>query len=164
MKIMSHSERTGKSGLLRRLGQAVACEQGTAILETAMTLPLLLFVTVGIFEFGRAYQTWQVLTNAAREGARVAVLPNYVAGAAEARVKQYLASGQLSNAASADVTVDPAVSVNIGAATANSSVVTVNYPFQFMVLQPVASLLVRGSVVGGPITITASAQMRNESQ
>ena len=26
---------------------------------------------VGIFEFGRAYQTWQVLTNAAREGARI---------------------------------------------------------------------------------------------
>ena len=37
----------------------------------------------GIFEFGRAYQTWQVLTNAAREGARVAVLPNAAAGAAE---------------------------------------------------------------------------------
>jgi len=32
------------------------------------------------------------------------------------------------------------------------------------VLQPVASLLVRGSTVGGPITISASAQMRNESQ
>ena len=40
-------------------------------------------VAVGIFEFGRAYQTWQVLTNAAREGARVAVLPNAAAGAAE---------------------------------------------------------------------------------
>jgi Flp pilus assembly protein TadG len=162
--MMSTSERTGESGVLRRLRQAVACERGTAIIETAMTLPLLLFVTVGIFEFGRAYQTWQVLTNAAREGARVAVLPNGVAGAAEARVKQYLASGQLSNAANAIVTVDPMVDVNIGAATASSSVVTVDYPFQFMVLQPVASLLVRGSVVGGPITIKASAQMRNETQ
>jgi Flp pilus assembly protein TadG len=161
---MSNSERTGKSGLLRRLRQAVACERGTAILETAMTLPLLLLVTVGIFEFGRAYQTWQVLTNAAREGARVAVLPNQAAGAAEARVRQYLASGQLSNAANATVTVDPMVNVNIGAATATSSVVTVNYPFKFMVLQPVASMVVRGSTAGGPITITASAQMRNESQ
>jgi Flp pilus assembly protein TadG len=129
-----------------------------------MTLPLLLLVTVGIFEFGRAYQTWQVLTNAAREGARVAVLPNQAAGAAEARVRQYLASGQLSNAANATVTVDPMVNVNIGAATATSSVVTVNYPFKFMVLQPVASMVVRGSTAGGPITITASAQMRNESQ
>ena len=41
-------------------------ERGAALIETAMVLPLLLLVTVGIFEFGRAYQTWQVLTNAAR--------------------------------------------------------------------------------------------------
>jgi len=161
---MSNSERTGERGLLRRLRRTVACERGTAILETAMTLPLLLLVTIGIFEFGRAFQTWQVMTNAAREGARLATLPNYVAGTAEARAKAYLASGQLPNAASATVTVDPAVSVNIGATTAMASVVTVNYPFQFMVLQPVARLVVRGATMGGPITLSASAQMRNESQ
>src|SRR5439155_4823448 len=51
-------------------------ERGAAIIETALTLPLLLLVAVGIFELGRAYQTWEVLTNAAREGARVAILPN----------------------------------------------------------------------------------------
>ena len=47
---------------------------------------MLLFVSVAIFEFGRAYQTWQVLTNAAREGARMAVLPDPTAGAVEQRV------------------------------------------------------------------------------
>ena len=57
MSIMSTSERTEVSGLLRRLRRTVACERGTAILETAMTLPLLLLVTIGIFEFGRAFQT-----------------------------------------------------------------------------------------------------------
>jgi Flp pilus assembly protein TadG len=144
--------------------QRISSERGTAILETALTLPLLLFVTVGIFEFGRGYQTWQVLTNAAREGARVAVLPNQVAGAAEARVRAYLVAGQLSNAANATVTVDNSVDINIGAGTAKSSVVTVNYPFQFMVLQPVARLVVSGSTLGGPVTLAASAQMRNESQ
>ena len=41
-----------------------------------MTLPLLLLVSVAIFELGRAYQTQQILTNAAREGARMAVLPD----------------------------------------------------------------------------------------
>ena len=164
MRNMSISERTREAGIGRRLRRAVASERGTAILETAMTLPLLLLVTVGIFEFGRAYQTWQVMTNAAREGARIAVLPNYVAGSAEARAKQYLASGQLPNAASATVTVDPTVTVNIGATTATTSVVTVNYPFQFMVLQPIARLVVKGATVGGPITLSASAQMRNESQ
>jgi Flp pilus assembly protein TadG len=147
--------------------RGIVSERGTAILETAMTLPLLLLVTVGIFEFGRAYQTWQVVTNAAREGARVAVLPNSVAGAPEARVREYLASGQLKlwNDSSVRVTVDPAVPVDIGAATpATASVVTVSYPFDFVVLQPVARLVVSGSKVGQAVTITASAQMRNETQ
>ena len=41
-------------------------QRGAALLETAITLPIILLVSVSIFEFGRAYQTWQVLTNAAR--------------------------------------------------------------------------------------------------
>ena len=49
-------------------------QRGAALLETAITIPLILAVCVAVFEFGRAYQTWQVLTNAAREGARVAIL------------------------------------------------------------------------------------------
>ena len=49
-------------------------ERGAALIETAITIPIILLISVGIFEFGRAYQTWQVLTNAAREGARVAIL------------------------------------------------------------------------------------------
>ena len=70
-------------------------ERGQALLEAAMTLPLLLLVSVSIFEFGRAYQTWQVLTNAAREGARVAVLPNATVSDAQTRVSAYMTSGQL---------------------------------------------------------------------
>ena len=48
-------------------------ERGNAMVEAAMTLPILLVLMVGIFEVGRAYETWQVVTNASREGARVAV-------------------------------------------------------------------------------------------
>jgi len=51
-----------------------------------------------------------------------------------------------------------------GGATATASVVTVSYPFSFVVLQPVARLLVSGSTLGGPVTLTASSEMRNESQ
>ena len=62
-------------------------EDGAALVETAFVLPIMLLVSVGIFEFGRAYQTWQVVTNAAREGARVAVLPDYSDDSVEARVR-----------------------------------------------------------------------------
>jgi hypothetical protein len=51
-----------------------------------------------------------------------------------------------------------------GGATAKSSLVTVSYPFKFMVLQRVASLVVSGSTYNTPFTLTASAEMRNESQ
>jgi Flp pilus assembly protein TadG len=145
----------------------LAGERGQALIETALTLPLLLIVSVGIFEFGRAFQTWQVLTNAAREGARVAVMGGSDPGAAEARVRQYLHTGGLPDdvAASATVVVNPIAVVGIGGAgTATATIVTVNYPFAFMVLQPVARLLVSGSTLGAPVTLTASAEMRNESQ
>jgi Flp pilus assembly protein TadG len=145
---------------LTRLG--LKSERGQALLETALTLPLLLMVAVSIFEFGRAYQTWQVLTNAAREGARVAVLPNANAGAAAARVSAYLQSGQLSEWENASTANTPE-SIDIGGgATAPASRVTVSYPFAFIVLQPIAQLLVNGSTAGAPLTMTASAVMRNE--
>lgn len=126
---------------------------------------MVLLVSVGIFEFGRAFQTWQVITNAAREGARVAVLPNPVAGSVESRVMAYLTAGQLPNAAGASVNVNRNASMSIGTTNASASVVTVQYPFNFVVLNPVARLVVGNSTLGNaPIAMTASAQMRNEAQ
>jgi len=49
-----------------------------------------------------------------------------------------------------------------GAATAPGSKVTVSYPYSFMVLQPVAQLVVKGSKVGKSFTMSAAAEMRNE--
>jgi Flp pilus assembly protein TadG len=95
-------------------------ERGAAIIETALTLPLILLVCVGIFEFGRAYQTWQVMTNAAREGARVAVLPNPT-GSPDARVRAYLELGGLAYDSSVGVAVT-ATQVSLGAGgTASAS-------------------------------------------
>lgn len=140
-------------------------ERGAALLETAIALPLVLLVAVGIFEFGRAFQTWQVITNAAREGARVAVLPNPVAGSVEARVREYMTSGQLPNATTATVNVNRNASISIGGANASASIVTVQYPYSFMVLNPVARLVVGTSTLGAaPITMTSTAEMRNEAQ
>jgi len=88
-----------------RLSQRVRSQRGAALLEMALTLPLLLLVCVGILEFGRAYQTWQVITNAAREGARIAVLPGMDDTAVRSRVQQYMTIGQLPQAASATIAI-----------------------------------------------------------
>jgi Flp pilus assembly protein TadG len=137
-------------------------ERGAAMIEMAITMPLLLLLSIGVFEFGRAFQYWQVLTNATREGARVASLPGTSDAAVTSRVQNYLDAGQLQFAYSADVVVDRDGEISIGTDTASASTVTVNYPFEFIVLQPVARLVVSDTEVGAPITMTVSATMRNE--
>ena len=135
-------------------------QKGAALLEAAITIPLILLVAVGIFEFGRAYQTWQVLTNAAREGARLAVISGSTDANVTTTVRNYMQAGQLDNYATATVTITRNVALT-GSDT--GSQVQINYPFQFMVLQPVIQLIDSASTTGTPITMQASALMRNES-
>ncbi|HXT33635.1 MAG TPA: TadE family protein, partial [Vicinamibacterales bacterium] len=82
----------------------IRSEKGAALLEAAITVPIILLISVGIFEFGRAYQTWQVLTNAAREGARVAVISGTTDDAVKARVVAYMQNGALNDGAATMVT------------------------------------------------------------
>ena len=127
----------------------IRSQRGFAILETALALPLVMCAGVGVLEFGRAYQTSQVLADAARDGAQVACqFPSRAA--VDAKVRERLQTGGLI----ADGTVDVSV---------NGSEVTVSYPFQFVVLQPVAQLLVSGSMVDSPITVRATSVMQNEA-
>jgi Flp pilus assembly protein TadG len=131
-------------------------QRGAALLETAVTLPIILFVSVAIFEFGRAYQVQQVLTNAAREGARLAVLQGVTDEDVRLRVSQYLSDGGL-------VAVSPVVERTVPFGTTTASRVTINFPFNFIVLNPVARLVVSSSSAGsGVLTMTATSMMRNE--
>jgi len=144
------------SDMLKRLRN----QRGAALIETAITIPLVLLVSVSIFEFGRAYQTWQVLTNAAREGARVSILTDQTDNQVTAAVRNYMTSGRLPNAASAPIVIER--NVAFGGATASR--ITIAYPFNFMVLSPVAKLVQRTSSLGnGTLTMSAVAMMRNES-
>ena len=139
-------------------------ERGAALLEAAITIPMLLLVSVGIFEFGRAYQTWQILTNAAREGARIAVLPDPTPGTAQTRVLQYMQAGQLSAAGSATITVNRSATLDVNGRSVSASEVSIDYPFSFIVLQPVARLIAPSTSLGGAVVMHAQAVMRNETQ
>ena len=148
--------------MVNRLRVIAGREEGTSLIETALVLPLMLFICVSIFEFGRAFQTWQVLTNAAREGARIAVLPGKTDEDVTNRVQLYMSAGALDNAANAVIKIARDTPVAIGSGTASGSQVTVEYPFSFMVLQPVAELVVPSSTVGNAFTMAAATTMRNE--
>lgn len=135
-------------------------ERGAALIEAAVTVPIILLISVGIFEFGRAYQTQQVLTNAAREGARLAVIEGTSDADVRTRVRDYLKGGGLKTLTDADIPITRNVALT-GASTA--STVEINYPFEFMVLNPVVRLIAPGdSKTGAPITMKAATLMRNE--
>src|SRR5919109_3780615 len=89
------------------MGKKLAKNQrGAALIETAVTIPIILLISVAIFEFGRAYQTWQVLTNAAREGARVAVINGTTDSQVTDAVRNYMNIGRLEKATSAPIVVN----------------------------------------------------------
>jgi hypothetical protein len=49
--------------------------RGAEIAEAAIVLPLMFMLLLGIYWFGRAYNTYATITHAAREGARAATAP-----------------------------------------------------------------------------------------
>lgn len=48
--------------------------RGQALVETALVLPIFLLIVVALFDMGRAVFAYNTLTNAAREGARMAIV------------------------------------------------------------------------------------------
>jgi len=49
-------------------------EKGQALVEFTMILPIFLMLLFGLVDFGRGFYTWLLVSNAAREGARIAAV------------------------------------------------------------------------------------------
>ena len=156
-------------------------EQGQAVIELALTLPLLLLVLLGIFDFGLMLQRYEIVTNAAREGARAGVLPNFCSAPpfsscsnAKTRAESYLNTGGLNvgdhtcggskvantrcvSVASSTATI-PAVGT-APAITVNQVTVTVEYDHEHVFVGPIRTLF-GGST--GITRLTAVSSMRLE--
>lgn len=139
----------------RRRGSS---ETGNTLVETAIVLPILLLVIAGIMDFGFLFLQYEVVTNAAREGARVGVLPNYATADIERRVNDYLQAGGLAAPATTAVTYNTQTLPN--GLDVNVVRVTVQYPGRFLFLGPI-SALIRGGPYGN-VTLGASSMMRQE--
>lgn len=138
-------------------------DSGSVLIEAAITMPLLLLVVLGIVDFGRLFQEYEVITNAAREGARVAVLPNYVKADAEKRALDYLVAGglntSLASATYQAATPEPIGGVGGSCITLVGMEVTYTHTYSFVrgIVQMFGSSL-------GQVTLTARATMRSESK
>lgn len=62
--------------MTRTLRSAWRSEDGQALVEFSLMAPILILLILGIVEFARAWNTQQVLTDAARESLRSSVVAN----------------------------------------------------------------------------------------
>jgi Flp pilus assembly protein TadG len=138
-------------------------ESGAELVEFALAFPLLLLVVMGIIDFGFLFQRYEVLTNAAREGARIAVLPTYQGALDEnvsTRVLQYLNAAGLDES---EATVLPVEVVNESIALGTCMTtykVTVTFPHEYSFVAGIMGYF------GGTLssrTLTAISTMRGET-
>ena len=69
--------------------------------------PVLILLLAGIFDFGMMFRSFEAVTNAAREGARVGVLPGYANADVQTRVNDYLTVSGLAGPRTINVTAVP---------------------------------------------------------
>jgi Flp pilus assembly protein TadG len=132
-------------------------QKGTAAVEFAIILPLLVLMLFGTVEFGLLLFNQQVITNASREGARAGI----VVGA------QRLTDGQISavvgnycsnNLISFDGNTTPSVAINPsgnrdGSTFGTDLTVTVTFDYDFLVLSNLGF---------GPQTLDGTTLMKME--
>lgn len=136
-----------------------AVDTGGQLVEFALVLPIMLLLITGIAEFGFLFQTYEVTTNAAREGVRLAVLPGNEANnyaVVTARVNDYMASTGLPGTYTTAVAPQQ-VQIAPGQ-TANGVRVTVTYTYDSLFIGPIVGLF--SGTFADTIVYQTAAQMR----
>lgn len=124
------------------------------MIETVIVLPVILLVLFGVLEFSIVLGRWQALSNAAREGARLAVV--FRTGCNEAAVRDEVRARVEQYAATLGVTPDDVdVQGACGDRDTNSTVI-VRDAYDFRVLSGI------GTRLAPSLDIQASSVMRNE--
>jgi Flp pilus assembly protein TadG len=149
---------TVKQRNVRPFAEQLSAEcAGAVLIEYAIALPLLLLLVFGIVEYGQMFREYEAAINAAREGARMAVLPGYTEQDVQDRVASFLAASGLTTAQPTDVAFAP---VPLGGGVAPLSAFTVTVHVRHSSLLPAVTLY--GTAFGLQPVLNASASMRTE--
>lgn len=104
--------------------------RGQGLVELALILPVALLLLVGALEFGRFLMVRHIVVTAAREGARLAIVPSTrFASEVEAVVRDFLRSGNL-DPGRAQIAVS-----GLRSSTGTPTTVDVRYPFDSVLFQ-----------------------------
>ena len=126
--------------------------RAAAAVEFAVVAPVFFLMIFGIVEYGRMVMVQQVLTNASREGARLAAIDGIATEEVEAHVEGYLTNGAIDlTGVVVTVAPDPPDSAGFG----EPITVSVSIPFSEVSWLPTPMYL-------GGQTLTANTIMRRE--
>ena len=133
----------------RRLRQT---EAGQSLVEFSLVLPLMLIMLFALVDFGRAFHTWLMVTNAAREGARAAATQQDV-GQIQTRIND---SMQGLDTSRLQITVN-----NVQGP--RGDVVEVDLAYDFNFVTPIGGMMtfLSGGAISAP-TISSHSSMRLE--
>lgn len=122
--------------------------RGQALVEMALVLPILIILFMGVIEFGRIFHSYLIITNASREGARVAIV-----GRSDADIKdrvRFVASDL--DPAQLQIDIDPE---SAGRTSGILVTVTVNYRMEL-------AFPLFEAFLPNPLAITSGTTMRIE--
>lgn len=125
-------------------------QRGTALIEFALVLPMLIVLTFLVVDFGRAFMVKNMLTQAAREGARQLAVLN-------SQDQARTTTKSVSKAAGLD---SSRVTVTFATPATSQVQVTVSAPFQWLYPGLLRYLGIASASTG---TLTASCTMRSET-
>jgi hypothetical protein len=165
-------------------------ERGAELVEFALVFPLFLLLMIGIVEFGRAYNIYENVIHATREGVRAASADCLTGGNCtpgsysklspaeiRAKIRAHLSAINIS-VADSDITIDNATDLVVGGfqidpasggSTFSRNVavynIRVNYNYDFLFLNKVVRLVVPSSSVGSSgVLINATVEMMDEAE
>lgn len=118
-------------------------EQGQALVEFAMVLPILVLLVVGMMQFGLLFHEYLLVNHAAREGARVATL-----GGSDAEI---VAAVNTAAASASDTTIVPSARVR-------GAQVTITVTKQVALITPLFNALFPQN----PVPVSGTSIMRVE--
>ncbi len=105
-------------------------QNGQSLVEFALVIPLLLLILMGIIEFGLMFSSFITITNASREGARLASL-----GGSDAAIEERVELvAQNINVSNISVTIEP----NLSNRT-TGEMVTVLVEYDYVMFSPIIS-------------------------
>ncbi len=107
-------------------------DEGQALVEFALIAPIMLMLVMAIIDFGRAWNTYQIIVDSAREGGRVAAVANPVMtiDSVAARMNRLMFAGGLDTAQAVKTVT------GFRAGTGTPVNVRIAYPYTLQWLRP----------------------------